>query len=67
LAASSVHSVLFEIAVGFGLPRRVEFLLTLGTTVGKALGLGEQVVLPPLGSLSRRPQIGHISHVASRR
>jgi hypothetical protein len=55
LAVSSINPMPFEIAISFGLLRRIEFLLMLGTAVGKAISLGTQVVLPPPGSLSRRP------------
>jgi len=57
--------VLFEIAIDFGSPCRIELLPTPGAAVGKAIGLGDKVVQTPPGTLSQRPEIDHVSHVAS--
>jgi hypothetical protein len=67
LAVSFVDPVAVEAAAGFRLLRGFEFALVLGLTMGKTGGVGEDIVLPPLGPLTGHSKIDQFNHAAPRR
>jgi len=56
-----------EVAAGFGLLRVFDLAQMLGLTVGKPIGVGALIALPPFGSLAGRSKIDEFSHSTSRR
>jgi hypothetical protein len=52
------------IALGFRLPGGRKRAQALGLAVSEPTGIGEGILLPPLGAFARHPQIDQLSHAA---
>jgi hypothetical protein len=56
-----------EVVAGFRMLCAFEFAQMLGLAVGKSVGLGMLIALPPLGSLAGCSKIDKFSHSTARR
>jgi hypothetical protein len=56
-----------EIVAGFGLLRVFEFAQMFGLAVGKPIGPGTLIALPPFSLLAGRSKIDNVCHSTPRR